>query len=94
MVEVRLSIPFSGTHRTHAARAELLAATLLAGTPRRNRLEIDRTLATVGGDLYAGVDPERDAGAGVADAHHHVLACGGLLGPRWLTENDVRRFNG
>ena len=59
MVELRLEIPFGGTQRTHAARAELLAATLLLGTPRRDRFAVDRALAAVGGDLSAGVDPER-----------------------------------
>ncbi len=58
MVELRLEIPFGGTHRTHPARAELLAATLLSGTPRRDRFAVDRALAAVGGDLAAGVDPE------------------------------------
>ncbi len=58
MVELRLEIPFGGTHRTHAARAEVLAATLLRGTPRRDRFAVDQTLASVGGDLSAGVDPE------------------------------------
>jgi zinc protease len=58
MVELRLEIPFGGTHRTHAARAELLASTLLLGTPRRDRFAVDRALAAVGGDLSAGVDPE------------------------------------
>ncbi|MGH3886545.1 MAG: M16 family metallopeptidase [Pseudonocardiaceae bacterium] len=58
MVELRLKIPFGGTHRTHPARAELLAATLLCGTPRRDRFAVDRVLGAVGGDLFAGVDPE------------------------------------
>ncbi|HEX2299283.1 MAG TPA: insulinase family protein, partial [Pseudonocardiaceae bacterium] len=58
MVELRLHIPFGGTHRTHAARAEMLAATLLCGTPRRDRFDVDTALAAVGGDLSAGVDPE------------------------------------
>ena len=58
MVELRLEIPFGGMHRTHPARAELLAMTLLHGTPRRDRFAIDRVLAAVGGDLSAGVDPE------------------------------------
>ncbi|HEY2763887.1 MAG TPA: pitrilysin family protein [Pseudonocardiaceae bacterium] len=68
MVELRLSVPFGGTHRTHAARAELLGATILSGTPRRDRLEIDSVLAMVGGDLSAGVDPEHlsVAGSGLA----------------------------
>lgn len=58
MVELRLEIPFGGSDRMHAARAELLAATLLLGTPRRDRFAVDRALAAVGGDLSAGVDPE------------------------------------
>ncbi|MGH3980084.1 MAG: M16 family metallopeptidase, partial [Pseudonocardiaceae bacterium] len=58
MVELRLAVPFGGTHHTHAARAEVLAATLLRGTPQRDRFRIDTDLATVGGDLSAGVDPE------------------------------------
>jgi predicted Zn-dependent peptidase len=58
MVELRLRIPFGGTQRTHSARAELLAATLLHGTSRRDRFAIDRALAAVGGDLAAGADPE------------------------------------
>ncbi|MGH3797901.1 MAG: M16 family metallopeptidase [Pseudonocardiaceae bacterium] len=68
MVELRLNIPFGGTDRTHAARAELLADTLLSGTPRRDRFEIDTALAAVGGDLYARVDPERlsVSGSGLA----------------------------
>jgi len=68
MVELRLSIPFGGTHRTHAARAELLAASLLSGTPRRDRFEIDTALAAVGADLSIGVDPEHlsVSGSGLA----------------------------
>ncbi|MGH3874087.1 MAG: M16 family metallopeptidase [Pseudonocardiaceae bacterium] len=58
MVELRLEIPFGGTHRTHPARAELLAATVLCGTPRRDRFAIDRALGAVGGDLAAVVNPE------------------------------------
>ncbi|MGH3945081.1 MAG: M16 family metallopeptidase [Pseudonocardiaceae bacterium] len=58
MVELRLEVPFGGTHRTHPARAELLAATLLCGTPRRDRFAVDRELGAVGGDLAAGVNPE------------------------------------
>ncbi|MDT7712303.1 MAG: zinc protease, partial [Pseudonocardiales bacterium] len=53
MVELRLRVPFGGTHRTHPARAELLAATLLQGTARRDRFAIDKALAAIGGDLSA-----------------------------------------
>jgi zinc protease len=59
LVEFRLRIPFAGTDPLHSARAEVLAATLLTGTERRDRVTIDTDLALVGGDLDAGVDPER-----------------------------------
>lgn len=59
MVELRLRIPFGGTDRMHPATAELLAETLLTGTGRRDRVTIDTDLALVGGELGAGVDPER-----------------------------------
>src|SRR5918912_345362 len=51
MVELRLRIPFGGTHRTHPARAELLAATLLQGTPRRDPFVICHVRSAVGGEL-------------------------------------------
>jgi predicted Zn-dependent peptidase len=66
MVELRLEIPFGGRRRTHPARAELLAMTLLRGTPRRDRFAIDKVLAAVGGDLSAGVDPEHLSVSGSA----------------------------
>jgi zinc protease len=66
MVELRLRIPFGGTDRTHPACAELLARTLLRGTPRRDRFAIDRALAAVGGDLSAAVDPEHLSVSGSA----------------------------
>jgi zinc protease len=66
MVELRLEIPFGGTQSTHPARAELLATTLLRGTPRRDRFAIDKVLAAVGGDLSAGVDPEHLSVSGSA----------------------------
>jgi predicted Zn-dependent peptidase len=59
MVELRLRIPFAGTDPMHAARAEVLAATILTGTRKRDRVAIDTDLALVGGELDAGVDPER-----------------------------------
>ncbi|HEV2778149.1 MAG TPA: pitrilysin family protein [Actinophytocola sp.] len=59
MVELRLKIPFAGTDPMHAARAEVLAATLLTGTDRRDRIAVDTELALVGSDLDATVDPER-----------------------------------
>jgi zinc protease len=66
MVELRLRIPFGGTDRTHPACAELLAMTLLRGTPRRDRFAIDKALAAVGGDLSAAVDPEHLSVSGSA----------------------------
>src|SRR5262249_30420386 len=66
MVELRLGIPFGGTRRTPPARAGVLAATLLQGTPRRDRFAIDKVLAAVGGDLSAGVDPEQLSVSGSA----------------------------
>jgi zinc protease len=59
MVELRLRIPFAGDDARHAARAEVLAATLLTGTARRDRVAVDTELALVGSDLDTGVDPER-----------------------------------
>jgi predicted Zn-dependent peptidase len=59
MVELRLRVPFGGEDPTHPARAELMAETLFTGTARRNRVQIDTDLAMVGGELNAGVDPER-----------------------------------
>ncbi|HEX6354849.1 pitrilysin family protein [Actinophytocola sp.] len=59
MAELRLRIPFAGTDRRHAAIAEVLAATILTGTSRRDRVAMDTDLALVGGELSAGVDPER-----------------------------------
>ncbi|MDQ2790963.1 MAG: insulinase family protein [Pseudonocardiales bacterium] len=66
MVELRLEIPFGDTRRTHPARAEVLAMTLLRGTPRRDRFAIDKVLAAVGGDMSAGVDPEHLSVSGSA----------------------------
>jgi zinc protease len=59
LVELRLWIPFAGTELSHAAKAEVLAETILTGTARRDRIAIDTELALIGADLSAGVDPER-----------------------------------
>ncbi|HEX4703458.1 MAG TPA: pitrilysin family protein [Pseudonocardiaceae bacterium] len=66
MVELRLRIPFGGTEKTHPARAELLAETVLTGTARRSRVQVDTDLAMVGGELGTGVDPERFSMGGSA----------------------------
>ncbi|HKS43783.1 MAG TPA: pitrilysin family protein [Amycolatopsis sp.] len=59
MIELRLRIPFGGTDPLHAATAEVLAETILTGTERRDRVEIDTELALIGGELNAFLDPER-----------------------------------
>ncbi|UQS22731.1 insulinase family protein [Amycolatopsis thermalba] len=59
LVELRLRIPFGGTAPLHAATAEVLAETMLTGTARRDRIEIDTELALIGGELDTVVDPER-----------------------------------
>ena len=59
MAELRLRIPFAGEDAMHPARAEVLAETLLTGTEQRDRVQVDTDLAAVGGELHAGVDPER-----------------------------------
>ncbi|MFI9817301.1 M16 family metallopeptidase [Saccharothrix variisporea] len=69
LVEVRLRIPFadpadSSTGSAHAARAEVLANTILTGTATRSRVDVDTELALVGGELDAVVDPERLAFSG------------------------------
>lgn len=59
LVEIRLWIPFGGRTEQHAARAELLAASVMLGTADRNREEVNIALAEVGGTLHTTVDPER-----------------------------------
>ncbi|QFZ16840.1 M16 family metallopeptidase [Saccharothrix syringae] len=71
LVELRLRIPFadpatSSTGSAHAARAEVLANTVLTGTATRSRVDVDTELALVGGELDAVVDPERLAFSGNA----------------------------
>ncbi|AZI58408.1 insulinase family protein [Nakamurella antarctica] len=67
LVELRLRIPFGGKASaagTHAARAEVLAASVMLGTKRRDREGVDAELATVGGHLGASVDAQRLVFAG------------------------------
>ncbi|GGP61371.1 M16 family metallopeptidase [Saccharothrix coeruleofusca] len=71
LVEVRLRVPFadpadSSTGSRHSARAEVLANTILTGTAKRSRVDVDTELALVGGELDAVVDPERLALSGNA----------------------------
>ncbi|MFC4949393.1 M16 family metallopeptidase [Pseudonocardia sp. GCM10023141] len=75
MVELRLRVPFAGDAPEHPAVAELLSATLLTGTPTRDRVAIDDELAAVGADLGVSVDPERlvVSGSGLAEGLGVVL---------------------
>ncbi|GAA2332785.1 pitrilysin family protein [Saccharopolyspora halophila] len=66
MVELRLRIPFAGDSPQHPAQAEMLAETLLTGTAKRDRVQMDVDLAKVGADMHAVVDPERLSIAGDA----------------------------
>ena len=66
LAEVRLRVPFAPDPQEgdaavtrHLAAAEVLSATLLAGTATRDRVGIDDELAAVGADLGVAVDPER-----------------------------------
>lgn len=59
MVEIRLRIPFGGRDQVHAARAELLAETMLLGTATRSREQVDTEMALVGGHLSTQVGPQR-----------------------------------
>ena len=59
LVELRLRIPFAGNAPLHSATAEVLAETILTGTARRDRIDIDTELALIGGELSTSVDPER-----------------------------------
>lgn len=66
LVEVRLQVPFQGASASHAARAELLAAALLSGTPSRSRDDIAEQVQALGGALHAGVDADRVSLSGSA----------------------------
>lgn len=70
LVEVRLHVPLAGTEPTHAARAQLLASTLLHGTARRPGHRIHDELAAWGGRLDTTTTPEMLA------VHGNVLADG------------------
>ncbi len=58
MVELRLRVPFASDDPLHPARAEVLAAAILTGTEKRDRVGVDTELALAGGELSAAVDPE------------------------------------
>ncbi|GAB3815631.1 M16 family metallopeptidase [Micromonospora zhanjiangensis] len=56
LVELRLWVPFGGAH---LARSAMLSQTLLAGTAERTNVRLAAELQTVGGGLFAGIDPDR-----------------------------------
>ncbi len=76
VVQLRLGIPFGGTDPLHAATAEVLAATLLAGTTSATRAEVDAAIAEDGGVLKAIVGPEllRVTGQVLADGAPALLS--------------------
>ena len=59
MAELRLRIPFQGARATHAAHAEVLAATILAGTETRDRNALAAQMQALGGSLFASADADR-----------------------------------
>lgn len=94
MVEMRLRIPFGGDSQQHAATAELLAETILLGTDRRTRQQVDADLATVGGNLTAQVSPQRLllSGSVLADGLPVLLdVLADVLSGAAYRENDVQR---
>ncbi|MEQ0563673.1 pitrilysin family protein [Amycolatopsis sp. NEAU-NG30] len=94
LVEARLWIPFAGDDALHPATAEVLAETILTGTARRNRIEIDAELALIGGDIGAGVDPERLVltGSALADKLPTFLdVLGDVLTGATYTDGEIAR---
>ncbi|MEV7771785.1 insulinase family protein [Kitasatospora sp. NPDC086791] len=76
LVQLRLGVPFGGATPAHTAAAELLAATLTAGTAARDRAALDGRLADSGGTLRTVVGPEtlRVSGQALAAALPGLLA--------------------
>jgi predicted Zn-dependent peptidase len=58
LIEVRLRIPFGSTCPGHAARARLLAETMLAGTDRQDRVAVAERLQDLGVTMAATVDAD------------------------------------
>ena len=59
LVELRLRIPFSGSGAGHAAKAQLLGDTLLAGTARRSGEQLAADLQALGASLSASAYSDR-----------------------------------
>ncbi|MDG3013066.1 pitrilysin family protein [Speluncibacter jeojiensis] len=70
MVELRMTVPFAGPDRRHAARADLLSSCLMTGTRSRTRLDLDTDLAVAGAALGAAAGPDFLTFAGSAPAEH------------------------
>ncbi|HEX7659468.1 MAG TPA: pitrilysin family protein [Pseudonocardiaceae bacterium] len=97
LVELRLRIPFGGTDPAHPAQAELLSATLLTGTGRRDRMRMDTDLAVIGGELDASVDPERlvISGGSLADGLSQLLdVLADALNDPAYAEDEIGRERG
>ncbi|GAB2981632.1 insulinase family protein [Amycolatopsis acidiphila] len=94
LVELRLRIPFAGADPLHPAMAEVLAETILTGTARRDRIEIDTELALIGGEVNATVDPERLSvnGSALADGLPTLLdVLADVLTSASYVDNEVGR---
>jgi predicted Zn-dependent peptidase len=94
MVELRLRVPFGGAD---SAQAELLASSLLTGTGRRDRMRIDTDLASIGGELDTGVDPERlvVSGSALASGLGQLLdVLADVLSDPTYPEDEVGRERG
>jgi len=98
MVEVRLRVPLAAPSAAaaprHAAVAEVLSSTLLAGTAGRDRVAIDDELAAVGAELGVVVDPQRLAvrGSALAEGLPVVLeVLADVLGGAQHPDDEVAR---
>jgi predicted Zn-dependent peptidase len=69
IVEMRLILPCHGGGTAHAT-AELLAVTILGGTPHRDRQALDADLATMGATLTVAARPEYLLLSGYVLAQH------------------------
>jgi len=70
LVELRLRIPFGSTLPGHAARARMLAETLLAGTARYDRMAVAERAQELGANLACTVDADTLLISGVAHTRH------------------------
>ncbi len=59
MAEVRLTVPFFSTKKTHFARSLLLSSTMLTGTANYDRLGLAVASGQLGAEINVGVDADR-----------------------------------